>query len=168
MRKKGAALLSVVIITSVIFVVAVTILDRSIRTYRDILDIIKDKEGYYLAESLVYDALGYSIERDSTATTSDDIPSDPTGESPRDLKRENRILNSYSLDPSQFQINKLLIAKVAEESKDSIRRNKYNINCQVQLEATVYVTNMQVETVFVGGRYSLHIVLDRKSYKYKP
>jgi hypothetical protein len=158
MKKKGAALLTVVIITSVLFVVTVTLLDRSIRTYRDTMDIINGKKAYYTAESLVYDAVGYA--------NTVDLDLDADGSSPRSLLS---VSNFKSIIPdSDITIRTLDISKVQQSTTNPIMRKIYNINSEVSYNGMAYVVKMQVETILLNGNYTTYSILNKKTYKYKP
>lgn len=158
MKKKGAALLTVVIITSVLFVVAVTLMDRSVRTYRDTGDIINGKKAYYAAESLIYDGIGY--------VNTVDIALDAAGNSPVNLLTASNFKRLAA--DSDITVRSLLVSKVQQTSTGPITRKTYNVSSEVSCSGMAYVVRMQVETVFLRGSYSTYSILDRKTYKYRP
>lgn len=158
MKKKGAALLVVVIITSVLFVVAVTLMDRSVRTYRDTVDMINGKKAYYAAESLIYDSIGY--------VNTVDVPLDAAGSSPVNLLAAPNF-KRLAVD-SDINVRSLLISKVQQTSTGQITRKTYNVSSEVRYGDMAFVVRMQVETVFLSGSYSTYSILDRKTYKYRP
>lgn len=158
MKRKGAALLTVVIITSVLFVAAVTLLDRSIRTYRDTMDIIYGKKAYYSAESLAYDAIGYANTVNLTL--------DQAGSTPVNLLAVGGF-KKIIID-SDIIMNKVLISKVQESTTSTIDRKVYNVHSEVSYKDMAYVVKMQVETIFLNDKYTTYTILDKKTYKYKP
>jgi hypothetical protein len=157
MKKKGAALLTVVIITSVLFVVAVTLLDRSIRTYRDTMDMITAKEAYYAAESLIFDGIGYANKNNIALNTT---------------KEFNQASGLLSIKAAEYQFKndyKLTITKLIEPTGNStIKRYIYNLDSEVRHGGMAYVVKMQIETIFLNNNYIGNSILDRKTYKYKP
>jgi hypothetical protein len=155
MKKKGAALLTVVIVTSVIFVLAVTVLDRSIRVYRDTMDLVDEGEVYYTAESLAYDMLGYldtikiSAKKDCTFDENSGgfkhLESDYTG---------------------NFTVSLISWAQLGSGSP--VDGYVYNIESKVTYKEADYIVRMQVEAAYSGNKFIGHRLLERKTFKYTP
>lgn len=156
MKKKGAALLTVVIIVSVIFIVAVAVLDRSIKTYRDSVELLDSDKSYYAAESLVYDMVGYIDSNNNSV---------PKGTEFTQADGQDEFKRIELSDISTFDVK--LTTDVVNTYNDSSKKiYTYNIESKVKYKEISYVVKMQVEAAYdTASKLMEHRIIERKAYK---
>lgn len=158
MKKKGAALLSVVVVMSVAFLLSAIILDRSLKSGRRINETLTDRRAYYYTESLIYDMAAYINGANNKVAKG-------TFASSESNTNNIRLL----IDPNVATYKVTLTSDVVKnyESSEEVEYT-YNIEASANYSGRNYVVKMQLSSRYLKGTalvFTSHKINSRRAYK---